>query len=91
MVWRRMFVRRSRVGQYEYMQLVEGYRREGKPTHRYLASLGRYDERRFREARRLVRELVPLEQAQLIVEELEEVSGPGRGRPYFRKFRRVPR
>ncbi len=86
-----MFVRRSRVGQYEYMQLVEGYRREGNPTHRYLAFLGRYDAQRFREARRLVRELVPLEAGRVIMEELEEVSGPGRARPYFRKFKRVPR
>ncbi len=90
MVWRGMFVRRTRNGRYEYMQLVEGYRREGKPRHRYLGSLGRYDEGRFREARRLVRELVPLQQAQLIMEELEEASGPGRARPYFRRFRRVP-
>lgn len=82
-------MRRNRAGKHEYMQLVESCRREGTVKHRILASLGRYDERRFREAKRLVRELVPLEQAQVIIEELEEASGPSQGKLYFRKFRRA--
>lgn len=83
-----MFVRRVRVGKRWYMQVAESYWNEGKPRQRILASLGRYDERRFREAKRLVRELVPLEQAQVIIEELEEASGPPQGKVYFSKFRR---
>jgi len=83
-----MFLRRKRVAGHEYMDVVEAVRRDGKPVQRYVGSLGRYDERVFREARRLVRDLVPMEAARVIVAELEEVSGPVQGKHYFRKFRR---
>jgi hypothetical protein len=43
--WRRglmVFVRRKRVGPYEYYQLVESYLVDGKPRQRVLLHLGRY-------------------------------------------------
>jgi hypothetical protein len=37
-----VFVRRKRVGPYEYYQLVESYLVDGKPRQRVLLHLGRY-------------------------------------------------
>jgi len=70
------------------MDVVEAVRRDGKPVQRYVGSLGRYDERVFREARRLVRDMVPIKEARVIVAELEEASGPVQGKQYFGKYRR---
>jgi hypothetical protein len=86
-----MFVRVVRVGQYRYMQVVESVWRRGKrtPGHKYLWPIGRYDEQVLAEARRLLRELVEVRQAQVVIADLEEASGPGsRNSSFGRQYRR---
>jgi len=61
-----MFVHVVRVGQYRYRQVVHSVWRQGKrtPGRKHLWSIGRYDERVLADARRLLRELVEMGQAQ---------------------------
>lgn len=71
------------------MQITESHRHMGVSKHRVLASLGRDDEgSREERVRGIIREYEPLKRAQVVVEEIEEVSGPLQGKGYFRKLRR---
>ncbi len=68
-----MFVRLDRFGSRKYMKVVESIRVDGQVRTRYLCALGPYDEEIWDRAREWVRDLVVMEQGQVMISELQEV------------------
>jgi len=83
-----MFARIKRVSAYEYLQIVETYRRNGKVKQRMLASLGRYEGDRYEAVRQAIGDWQPLERGKAVLSDLEEPGIRRQGAGYFRKFKR---
>ncbi len=82
-----MLVRISRFGRHHYVDIVEYRRWGGKKRCRILLSLGKCDDRaRQQEIREIIRDYQPLEHAKLVLEELNNASGPWQGKGYFKKM-----
>ncbi|PNR96797.1 hypothetical protein [Petrotoga sp. 9PWA.NaAc.5.4] len=58
-----MFVRTNKSGNNRYMNIVESYREKGSVKQRVLWSLGKYEEKRYKEIKENIKEWEKIEGA----------------------------
>ena len=73
---------------YKYIKVVQSYRQGKTCKHRFIDSLGRYNETRYKIVKDIIREWKPLSRSKIVLEELRDKAGRLQGRGYFRDFRR---
>lgn len=81
-----VLVYRSSSG-YKYMKIVQSVRTGRSVRHRYLESLGRFDETKYEMFRKIIRQWRPLIRSKIVLQELKEKSGCLQGRGFFRSFK----
>ncbi len=83
-----MFIIAYRSNKYKYIKVVQSYRQGKTCKHRFIDSLGLYNETRYKLVKDIIREWKPLSRSKIVLEELRDKAGRLQKRGYFRNVKR---